>query len=229
MYRSLGTLTTFGVPSGPYTGPARRVSWSHIPKVARERLRAVLDGRARPAPIAIRIPRALRLSRWLGALACLGTFALTALVVHSWPAAQPSWFAALYALSLSPIVGMAALLAHRRLVRGGAPIDPGQVLLPLDLVTFDGHALTIQPLGSVRDVGVVSDGAASGALRLVLRFESGGEAAFPMPSMAHANRAYDALLHAQRTLEVLSYGDDLASALQEGLVIVSRVKRDLAY
>ncbi len=223
MYRSLGTLTAFGVPSGPYTGPPRRLRWSDLPREARDRLQAVIEGRARPAPIAIHIPRPTRLARRLALAAGLGVLALVALVVHSWPRAQPAGFVALYALAMAPIAALGVFLLHRRVVRGGAPIDPGKVLLPLDLVTFDGHALTVAPLGSVRDVGLVSETSGEG-LRLVLRFESGEESAFPMPSVAHANRTYDALAHAQRTLEALSYNDDIEGALEHDPFFVMRTK-----
>lgn len=227
VYRSLGSLTTFGVPSGPYTGPPKRVSWHKLPKEVRERLQACLEGRGRPAPIAVAVPRPTKLAARLVLGSACGVVLLIAMVVHSWPRAQPNELVVPYVLAWVPLALLVGFFVHRRLVRGGSPLEPGKVLLPLDLLSFDGHALTVTPLGSVRDVGVFTDagrkdpgapvrrpaGAAELGLALVLRFESGEEARFPMPSAEHADRTYDALVQAQRTLESVSYGTDLAAAL----------------
>ncbi|MBK8217242.1 MAG: hypothetical protein IPK71_26250 [Myxococcales bacterium] len=210
MYRSLGKLGSFGVPSGPYTGAPRRFIWRKLPVEVQKRLARSLDGRGRPAPIAIDVRRPSRLYRALVLGSVAGTLGLAALVVGSWSHVQPRETMFLYALVALPLALLAAAVGHRWLVRGGAPLDPGKVLLPLDLLVFDGRVLTLTPLGSVRDVGVVGDGP---SLRLVLSFEAGDEVAFPMPSTTHAERTYDALVEAQRTLEELSYGDDLARAL----------------
>jgi len=215
VYRSLGKLSSFGVPSGPYTGKPRHLVWRDLPDDVKRRLLAALEGRGRPAPIALDVPRPSRLARRLVGFATLGTVMLGALVVHSWPSAQPGWFSLLYALAVLPVALLGALLVHRRLARGGAPLDPGKVLFPLDLLSFDGRTLTLTPLGSVRDVGIVGDITTleKDPLRLVLRFESGEEVSFPMPSVTHADRTYEALVEAQKTLEVLSYSDDLEKAL----------------
>lgn len=227
VYRSLGSLTTFGVPSGPYTGPPKRVSWHKLPKEVRERLQASLEGRGRPAPIAVAVPRPTKLAARLVLASAFGVVLLVALVVHSWPRAQALELFAPYVLAWLPLSLLVGFFVHRRLVRGGSPMEPGRVLLPLDLLSFDGHALTVTPLGSVRDVGVFTDAGRKdpgapvrkpGAtedlgLALVLRFESGEEARFPMPSAEHADRTYDALVQAQRTLESVSYGTDLGAAL----------------
>ncbi len=225
MYRSLGKLTSFGVPSGPYSGKPRRIVWNRLPREVKERLVASLEGRGRPAPIAIDVPARTRtsvLARRLVLGALLGTVALTGLVVHSWPRAQASWFSALYMLAVLPLALLGGLLLHRRIVRGGAPLDPGKVLFPLDLLTFDGQTLTLVPLGSVCDVGVTGvderattaeTGTPAIGIFLVLRFESGEEAKFPMPSAIHADRTYAALGEAHKTLEALSYGEDLEKAL----------------
>ncbi len=227
MYRSLGSLTTFGVPSGPYTGPPKRVAWHKLPPEVRDRLQAILEGRGRPAPIAVAVPRPTKLAARLVFASACGVVLLVALVVHSWPRAQSTELFALYVLALLPLSLLVGFFVHRRLVRGGSPMEPGRVLLPLDLLSFDGHALTVTPLGSVRDVGVFTDagrkdpgapvrkpgGAEDLGLALVLRFESGEEARFPMPSAEHADRTYDALVQAQRTLESVSYGTDLGAAL----------------
>lgn len=211
MYRSLGSLAAFGVPSGPYTGAPRRILWRGLPRAVQDRLVACTEGRARPAPIALHVPRPTRLTKRLVVAAALGMVGLATLVVRSWSAAQQPEMTALYALAVLPIVGLGAFLFARRRSRGGTPFDPGMALLPLDLVVFDGPTLEIAPLGDVRDVGVLTEGDAT---RLVLRFESKGEVSFPMASLAHANRAYAALVHAQGTLESLSYGTDLASAIE---------------
>jgi hypothetical protein len=176
----------------------------------RKRLARSLDGRGRPAPIAIDVRRPSRLYRALVLGSVVGTLGLAALVVGSWSHVQPQETMFLYALVALPLALLAAAVGHRWIVRGGAPLDPGKVLLPLDLLVFDGRVLTLTPLGSVRDVGVVGEGP---SLRLVLFFEGGDEVSFPMPSTTHAERTYDALVEAQRTLEELSYGDDLARAL----------------
>lgn len=228
MYRSLGSLASFGVPSGPYTGKPKRIVWNKLPREVRQRVVRALDGRGRPAPIAIDIPRPSRLVKRLVLASMVGTAALVVLVVHSWPRAQPTWFSVLFSLAVLPVALLGGLLIHRHVVRGGAPLDPGKVLFPLDLLSFDGQALTLTPLGSVRDVGVLGEEAATGRaganetrgrgkageLRLVLRFETGEEASFPMPSTTHADRTYAALAMAQKTLEALSYGDDLEKALE---------------
>lgn len=211
MYRSLGSLSAFGVPSGPYTGPPRRLRWSDLPRAVQDRLEACLDGRGRPAPIALHVPRPTRLAKRLVGAATLGVLGLAALVVGSWSAAQPASTSALYALAVLPVVGLAVFLQARRRARGGTPFDPGLALLPLDLVVFEGATLRVAPLGDVRDVGVLAEG---GSTRLALRFASGEEVTFPMPSQAHADRTYAALVHAQGTLEALSYGDDLERAME---------------
>ncbi len=211
MYRSIGSLAAFGVPSGPYTGPPRRLRWKDLPRAVQDRLEACIDGRGRPAPIALHVPRPTRLAKRLVFAATLGVMGLAALVVGSWSAAQPSATSGLYALAVLPVVGLAVFLQARRLARGGTPFDPGVALLPLDLVVFEGSTLKVAPLGDVRDVGVLAGG---GATRLVLRFASGEEVTFPMPSQAHADRTYAALVHAQGTLEALSYGDDLERAIE---------------
>jgi hypothetical protein len=201
------------VSSGPYAGKPKRVVWNRLPREVRARIEAALDGRGRPAPIAIDVPRPSRLARRVVLAATVGTVSLAGLVVHSWPRAQPPWFSVLFVLAVLPVALLGGLLAHRRVVRGGAPLDPGKVLFPLDLLTFDGEALTVTPLGGVREVGVVGgESGKDGGLRLVLRFD-GEEASFPMPSPTHADRTYDALVEAQKTLEALSYGEDLEKAL----------------
>ncbi len=211
MYRSLGSLTTFGVPSGPYSGAPRRLVWSRLPEEVKARLTACLQGRARPWPIAVAVTHPTRVARRLILLAVAGTGLLVALVVRSWPGLQPGWTSLLYALALAPLLALVAFVLQRRVARGGAPVDPGRYLLPLDLITFDREGLTVTPLGGVRDVGVLGK---DGEQRLVLRFE-GGEVDFSLPSSAHADRTYEALVQAQRTLEVLSYSDDLEEALAQ--------------
>lgn len=225
MYRSLGKLGSFGVPSGPYTGAPRRFIWRKLPGEVQKRLARSLDGRGRPAPIAIDVRRPSRLYRALVLGSVVGTLGLAALVVGSWSHVQPPETMFLYALVALPLALLAAAVGHRWVVRGGAPLDPGKVLLPLDLLVFDGRVLTLTPLGSVRDVGVVGEGP---SLRLVLFFEAGDEVAFPMPSTTHAERTYDALVEAQRTLEELSYGDDLARALDRDPFFSARSTDELS-
>lgn len=228
MYRSLGKLSSFGVPSGPYSGRPRRLVWRLLPPDVKRRLVATLEGHGRPAPIAIDVPRRSLLAKRLVLAALGGTVLLVALVVASWPRAQAPAFAPLYALAMLPVVLLGALLAHRRVVRGGAPLDPGKVLFPLDLLAFDGSVITLTPLGAVRDVGIEGDAtAAKDPLRLVLRFEDGAEATFPMPSATHADRTFDALVEAQKTLEVLSYGEDLERALDHDPFFAARVGGEL--
>ena len=218
VYRSLGKLSSFGVVSGPYTGKPRRLAWHLLPEDVKRRLVAALEGRGRPSPIAIDVPSPSRLAKRLVGLATLGTLMLGALVVHSWPRAQPSSFSVLFAIAVLPVALLGALVLHRRFVRGGSPLDPGKVLFPLDLLSFDGAALTLTPLGSVRDVGILGDaGTPADPLRLVLRFEWGEEASFPMPSAVHADRTYDALVEGQKTLEVLSYSEDIERSLNEAV------------
>lgn len=228
MYRSLGKLSSFGVVSGPYTGKPRRLAWHLLPEDVKRRLVAALEGKGRPAPIAIDVPSPSRLAKRLVGLATLGTLMLGALVVHSWPRAQPSSFSVLFAIAVLPVALLGALLLHRRFVRGGSPLDPGKVLFPLDLLSFDGAALTLTPLGSVRDVGILGDaGTPADPLRLVLRFESGEEASFPMPSAVHADRTYDALVEAQKTLEVLSYSEDIERSLDHDPFFAIRAGTEL--
>jgi len=212
MYRTLGTRgSVFGVASGPYAGKERLVSFGRLSPAAKARLIDALAGRGQLAPILRPAPtrQSFILAAVVGVLA-----GLYALFGYRWPAAQGAPFALAY-------VGGAlllALLAHRRaraLSYDGTTIAAGAYLFPLDVIEANRDGtLRLVPLGGVREAAVGgAQGTAGSGPSLVLTFKDGSSRAFPVKSEREAESAYAALESAQQTLEKLTYGRDLADAV----------------
>ncbi len=88
---------------------------------------------------------------------------------------------------------------------------PGVYLFPIDLVDArDPWHMRVLPLGSVRSVGISRDGS---KVSLVLAFANGSERSFPVEGEAAAEEVWKLLERAQRRLEELTYGGDLAAAV----------------
>jgi hypothetical protein len=208
MYRTLGTRgSVFGVASGPYAGKERIVAFRRLSLAAKGRLVDALAGRRQLAPLLRSSPTGTNL---VLPAALLILVSLYALFVHGWPAAQRAPLVLAY---VSGAIALALIERQRAyaLSHEGTTIAVGAYLFPLDIIEArrDG-TLHLIPLGGVREAAVVRQG---GRPALLLTFQSGTTRSFPVSSEREAESAYAALESAQRTLEKLTYGSDLADAV----------------
>ncbi len=209
MYRTLGTRgSVFGVASGPYAGQPRVVAFQRLSPAAKSRLVDALAGRRQLAPILRSGATGTTFFALLAAVAI--AVALYALFGHRWPSAQGFPFAIAYVAGALVLAWLANRKA-RALSHEGTTIAAGAYLFPLDVVEArpDG-TLHVLPLGGVSEAAVVRQGLRPA---LLLTFKSGITRSFPVRSEQQAESAYAALESAQRTLEKLTYGNDLADAV----------------
>jgi hypothetical protein len=88
---------------------------------------------------------------------------------------------------------------------------PGVYLFPIDVVDArNPWRMRVLPLGSVHSARISQDGP---RVSLVLVFADGGERSFPVKGQAEAEEVWKLLERAQRRLEELTYGGDLAAAV----------------
>jgi hypothetical protein len=220
MYRRQGARGPVqGVLSGPYTGGARRLDASKLPKTVRQRLCDSLSGRSEPSAIAYeRSDRlsglAARFPAFWGLAVATTSFAMVFAIgfgdvnsAHAVHVSTVGIFLPTLLFTLSLVV-----LLRRRAVSSGDELAPGRWLLPLDLVEVPRadvrgrQVITLHPLGDVRDAAL--DGTI-----LVLVFHDGSEARIPMRSKAAGEVALLRLEHSQRLLEELTYQRGLDKAL----------------
>ncbi len=219
MYRKQGSLGALqGVLSGPYTGGARRVDAAKLAPATRRRLADVLCGRAEPSPVLYERPAGAHVrsrAAWgfaAALVALLFAFAIGFGDVRSPRAIQSSdWLGVYGAAGILLVVSMLALV-RRRALAGPDALPPGRYLLPLDLVEVgerdaEGRqVLVVTPLGDARDARVR---ATAKRPELVVLFEGGEQAAFPLRADPDGDVAMRRLERSQRILEDLTYAKDL--------------------
>jgi hypothetical protein len=208
MYRTLGTRgTVFGMDSGPYAGRDRVVTFRKLSPAAKSRLVDALAGRRQLAPILRAAPTRVNLVLPATLLVAVG---LSLLFARSWPMAQPLPLIAAYAAGGLALAFLANRSAHAVSYKG-TRVPTGSFLFPLDLVEArrDG-TLRLVPIGGVRSAAVAHE---PSGRALVLTFASGEVHRFPVQREEDAERAYAALESAQQTLEKLTYGNNLADAV----------------
>lgn len=228
MYRRQGGKSVLqGVLSGGYAGGRREVEVAKLPRATRKRLADALAGRSEPTPLLYHRsdgPRAR--ATWAVLVALLAFTALTAVGFgnpnHPW-AIAPS--IALVPWSIAgALLGVALLAVARRRARvTGERLPEGRWLLPLDIVEVHGgtpQVLTVTPLGDARDVSIESVGALT---HLLLTFEGGEVAHFPLRSASDGEVAMLRLEHSQRLLEDLTYKIDIDRALATDVFFDLRV------
>lgn len=208
MYRSLGTRgSVFGVPSGPYAGKERVVSFARLPDASKRRLVDALSGKGALSPILRPGPPRRSLRVLFGALLVVGLYGLFA---ARWPSRQTFVFAA-YDVVLAGLLAWTVRGARRTLSFEGTTILAGTYLFPLDVVEASSSGvLRIVPLGKVREAAI---SIVASRPSLLLTFDDGTSRAFGVNSPKEAEAAYGAMETAQKTLEKLTYDRDLAAAV----------------
>jgi hypothetical protein len=213
MYRELGQEgTIFGLRAGPYAGQPRTFRLAELPAPVLARLKAVVEGRARPAPILKREGASTGLALVLPgglAAAALGALVPLAAVGFGQPGSlyQGGGAGAVYG-ACGAALALASWLAWRW--RRALLPRSGVYLLPLDVVEVRYDQLTVTPLGGVRQVTIEGD---HGKPSLVLSFDHGARHAFPVATEQDAERAHEHLERSQETLEHLTRELDLERAL----------------
>jgi len=237
MYREQAEASVLqGVESGRYTGGARRVDAELLPAATRRRLEAVLAGSAEPSPLLRTTPARPPLDRGALALMLVGLAGLgvrVALAAAESDAPTPLWTAGTTAIWLvsTLAIGIGATFAWPRRRGGGLPELPGgRYLFPLDLVEIPAHlagepvALTVTPLGDVRDARVRARG---GPLppkeELVLRTVQGSEIVLALASPAERDEVLRRLALSQRLLEAVTFNRDLEKAHAQDVFFDLRV------
>ncbi len=208
MYRSLGTRgSVFGVPTGPYAGRERTVSFTRLPDACKRRFVDALSGKGALSPILRPGPPRKSLRILFGALLVVAMYGLFA---ARWPAQQGLTFAA-YNFVVASVLAWTVRGARRTLSFGGTTILAGTYLFPLDVVEASaGGVLRLIPLGKVREAAVAIVGSRPS---LVLTFDDGNTRAFGVDSPKEAEAAFAAMEAAQKTLEKLTYNQDLDAAV----------------
>lgn len=228
MYRRQGGKSVLqGVLSGAYAGGRREVEVAKLPRATKKRLADALRGRSEPTPLLYHRADATRArATWAVLVALLAFVVLTAIGFgnpsHPW-AIAPS--IALVPWSIAgALLGVALLAVARRRARvTGERLPEGRWLLPLDIVEVHGgvpQVLTVTPLGDARDVSVEPAG---DLVHLVLTFEGGEVARFPLRSASEGEVAVLRLEHSQRLLEDLTYKADIDRALATDVFFDLRV------
>lgn len=213
MYRELAHEgVIFGLRGGPYAGRPRTFMQAALPPYLIERLRGVVEGQGRPAPI-------LKREGGRTALPLVAPAALAAVAAWSMVQAAAWGFGEAGALfqgvALAPLYaagGVVLTLSSWLAWRARRALLPrrGVYLLPLDVVEVGQDSVTVTPLGDVRQVTIEG---LRGVPMLVLLFEHGARHVFPVASEQDAERAHAALERSQETLEALSGSIDLEKAL----------------
>ena len=203
MYRELGSLDSFGVHDGPYTGAPRTLRWADLPVTVRARLTRCLAREELPSPLLTGRLDSER--RW----APLLVTALALGVTASFVVAQiPAWWWAIPLAGLGAAFGVGARLALHK-----EGLASGVYLFPLDIIEARDGQIRVTPLGSLRRAGIKRVG---DQVLLALGFDHAGsnpsnaaDFAFTCVDEAAAEQAYEKLHSAQKALERVTYGRDL--------------------
>jgi hypothetical protein len=197
----------FGVPSGPYAGKARTVTFARLPEACKRRFTDSLAGKGALSPIFRPGPTRRSLRVLAAVLLFLGLYGLFA---ARWPSVQGAIFA-LYDLCVATLLVWTIRGARRTLAFDGTVIPAGTYLFPLDVVEARADGLlVITPLGQVREAAVAT---VASRPSLLLTFQDGTSRAFGADSPNAVEVAFAALENAQKTLEKLTYDHDLSAAV----------------
>lgn len=200
MYRGTSELHHhFGVESGRYTGSARTISLRRAPADVRTRLATILEGTARPRPLAAKKTG----HSWLW-----GFVPFVSIILLGWIGFGAKDRPLHGPMTLFLYVPLAVCTAYAILyrLRGTAGITDGTYLLPLDLVEIAGDRATVWPLGDLRKV-------TRSKLSLILTFRDGSTREIACESRAEVRTVAEDLERAHTQLVNLSHGSDEGAAL----------------